>query len=103
LGIYLKTNTPISVLLVHEYKNTNKSISLYSKQKYMFSYQLDTCCSIFYEKLNFFDIFNKHKSRVLDLNRLLIGLVSFKLTENFSIKEAGKWLNQEATEIQDIN
>ncbi|MDR7667333.1 transposase, partial [Methanosarcina sp. Z-7115] len=29
-----------------------------------------------------------------------IGLVSYKLTENFSIKEAGKWLNQE--EILDI-
>jgi transposase len=49
----------------------------------------------FYEKLNFYDIFSKHKSRGLDLNSLLIGLVSYKLTENFSIKEAGKWLNQE--------
>jgi transposase len=54
----------------------------------------------FYEKLNFFDIFSKHKSRGFDLNSLLIGLVSYKLTENFSIKEAGKWLNQE--EILDI-
>ena len=49
----------------------------------------------FYEKLNFSDIFNKHKSKGLDLNSLLIGLVSYKLTENFSIKEAGKWLNQD--------
>jgi transposase len=49
----------------------------------------------FYEKLNFSDTFNKHKSKGLDLNSLLIGLVSYKLTENFSIKEAGKWLNQE--------
>jgi transposase len=48
----------------------------------------------FYEKLNFCDIFSKHKSKGLDLNSLLIGLVSYKLTENFSIKEAGKWLNQ---------
>ena len=54
----------------------------------------------FYEKLNFFDIFSKHKSRGFDLNSLLTGLVSYKLTENFSIKEAGKWLNQE--EILDI-
>jgi Transposase len=54
----------------------------------------------FFEKLNFLDIFSKHKSRGLDLNSLLIGLVSYKLTENFSIKEAGKWLNQE--EILDI-
>jgi transposase len=41
----------------------------------------------FYEKLNFSDIFSKHKSRVLDLNSLLIGLVSYKLTENFSLKK----------------
>src|SRR5665647_1447294 len=45
----------------------------------------------FYEKLNFSDTFNKHKSKGLDLNSLLIGLVSYKLTENFSIKEAGKF------------
>ena len=40
------------------------------------------------------------KVKGFDLNSLLIGLVSYKLTENFSIKEAGKWLNQE--EILDI-
>jgi transposase len=55
---------------------------------------------LFYEKLNFSDIFSKHKSKGIDLNSLLIGLLSYKLTENFSIKEAGKWLNQE--EILDI-
>jgi transposase len=49
----------------------------------------------FYEKLNFSDVFSKHKSRGLDLNSLLIGLLSYKLADNFSIKEAGKWLNQE--------
>jgi transposase len=54
----------------------------------------------FYEKLSFHDIFSKHKNRGLDLNSLLIGLVSYKLTENFSIKEASKWLNQ--GEILDI-
>jgi transposase len=54
----------------------------------------------FYEKLSFYDIFSKFKSRGLDINSLLIGLVSYKLNENFSIKEASKWLNQE--EILDI-
>jgi transposase len=54
----------------------------------------------FFEKLNFFEIFSKYKSRGLDLNSLLIGMVSYKLTENFSIKEAGKWLNEK--EILDI-
>ncbi|MGV8076916.1 MAG: IS1634 family transposase, partial [Methanosarcina sp.] len=51
---------------------------------------------LFYEKLNFCAIFSKHKSKGFDLNSLLRGLVSYKLTDNFSIKEAGKWLNQEA-------
>ena len=55
---------------------------------------------LFYKKLNFSEIFSKHKSKGLDLNNLLIGLVSYKLTENFSIKEAGTWLNQD--EILDI-
>ncbi len=36
------------------------------------------------------------KAKGFDLNSLLRGLVSYKLTDNFSIKEAGKWLNQEA-------
>ena len=54
----------------------------------------------FYEKLNFGDIFSKNKSKGLDLNSLLIGLLNYKLTDNFSIKEAGKWLNQ--NEILDI-
>jgi transposase len=51
---------------------------------------------LFYEKPNLCNIFSKHKSKGFDLNSLLIGLVSYKLTENFSIKEAGKWVNQEA-------
>ncbi len=54
----------------------------------------------FYEKLNFCDIFSIHKSKGLDLNSLVIGLLSYKLTDNFSIKEAGKWLNHK--EILDI-
>ena len=48
----------------------------------------------YYEKLNFCDVFSKHKSKGLDINSLLIGLLSYKLTENFSIKEAGNWLNR---------
>ncbi|AKB46500.1 Mobile element protein [Methanosarcina sp. Kolksee] len=41
------------------------------------------------------------KARVLISIVLLIGFLSYKLTENFSIKEAGKWLNQK--EILDID
>ncbi len=49
----------------------------------------------YFEKLSFHDVFSKHKSKGLDLSSLLIGLVSYKLTENFSIKEAGNWMNQD--------
>jgi|GEM_PF-1163606 len=55
---------------------------------------------LFYKKLNFYDIFSKHKSKGLDLYSLVIGLLSYKLTENSIIKEADKWLNQE--EILDV-
>jgi hypothetical protein len=48
----------------------------------------------YYEKLNFCDVLSKHKSKGLDINSLLIGLLSYKLTENFSIKEAGNWVNR---------
>ncbi|AKB35890.1 Mobile element protein [Methanosarcina siciliae C2J] len=54
----------------------------------------------FFKKLNFFDIFGKYKSKGLDINSLLIGLVSYKLTENFSIKEASNWMNQD--EVLDL-
>lgn len=54
----------------------------------------------YYEKLNFSSIFGKHKSKGFDINGLIIGLVGYKLTENFSIKEASKWMNQ--GEILDI-
>ncbi|AKB75643.1 Mobile element protein [Methanosarcina lacustris Z-7289] len=54
----------------------------------------------FFEKLNFYDIFSKYKSKGLDINSLLIGLVSYKLIENFSIKEASNWMNQ--AEVLDL-
>ena len=54
----------------------------------------------FFEKLNFYDIFGKYKSKGLDINSLLIGLVSYKLIENFSIKEASNWMNQ--AEVLDL-
>jgi transposase len=49
----------------------------------------------FFEKLNFFAIFGKYKSKGHDINSLLIGLLGYKLTENFSIKEASNWMNQD--------
>ena len=57
----------------------------------------------YFEKLNLYDIFGRYKSKGHDINSLLIGLLGYKLTENFSIKEAGKWMNQgEVLNILDL-
>ncbi len=39
-----------------------------------------------YDDLDFLTIFGKHKKHGIDINRLLKGLVNYKLTDNFSIK-----------------
>ena len=49
----------------------------------------------FFEKLNFFAIFGKYKNKGHDINSLLIGLLGYKFTENFSIKEASNWMNRD--------
>ena len=48
-----------------------------------------------YERLNFSFIFGKHKTKGIDFNSLLKALLSYKLTENFSIDQAHKWINQD--------
>jgi transposase len=47
-----------------------------------------------YEVLNFSDIFGKHKTRGIDINNLLRALISYKLTDNFSIKKSHDWINR---------
>ena len=47
-----------------------------------------------YEVLNFCDIFGKHKTRGIDINNLLRALISYKLTDNFSIKRSHDWINR---------
>jgi transposase len=48
-----------------------------------------------YERLNLSFIFGNHKTRVIDFNSLIKALLSYKLTENFSIDQAHKWINQD--------
>ena len=48
----------------------------------------------YFEKLNLYDIFGRYKRKGHDINSLLIGLLSYKFTDNLSIREAGKWMNQ---------
>lgn len=47
-----------------------------------------------YEKLDFSGIFGKHKKKGRDLNSLIKALLSYKLTENFSISKASEWINR---------
>ncbi len=53
-----------------------------------------------YQKLGFHRVFGKYKKKGRDLNSLLMALVSYKLTENFSISKASDWINR--TEVLDI-
>jgi transposase len=56
-----------------------------------------------YQVLNYGDIFGKHKKNGIDINRLLKALISYKLSQNFSIKRAHEWINRdEVLEIYDL-
>ena len=48
----------------------------------------------YYSKLRFSSIFRKYKKRGRDLNSLIQALLSYKLTENFSISRASDWINR---------
>jgi len=48
-----------------------------------------------HEKLGFQNIFSKYKTKGRDLNSLITALVSYKLTDNFSISKASEWINRE--------
>lgn len=47
-----------------------------------------------YEILSFTEIFGKHKKNGIDINKLIRALVSYKLTDNFSIKRSHEWINR---------
>lgn len=47
-----------------------------------------------YEKLDFTRVFGKHKNKGRDINSLIKALLSYKLTENFSISKASEWINR---------
>jgi len=56
-----------------------------------------------YNILNFPEIIGKHKRNGIDINKLVKALVSYKLSENFSIKKAHEWINRdEVLEIFDL-
>jgi transposase len=47
-----------------------------------------------FQTLGFHHIFSKFKKKGRDLNSLLMALLSYKLTENFSISKASEWINR---------
>ncbi len=47
-----------------------------------------------YEVLELRDIFGKNKTRGIGINNLLRALISYKLTDNFSIKRSHDWINR---------
>ena len=56
-----------------------------------------------YQVLNCSEIIGKHKKNGIDVNKLLKALISYKLSENFSIKQAHEWINrEEVLEIFDL-
>jgi transposase len=48
-----------------------------------------------HDKLGFYHIFSKYKKKGIDLNSLIMALVSYKLTDNLSISKASEWINRE--------
>jgi len=48
-----------------------------------------------HEKLGFQHVFSKYNKKGRDLNSLITALVSYKLTDNFSICKASEWIIRE--------
>ena len=48
-----------------------------------------------YDLLDFPTVFGKHKNNGIDINDLLKALVSYKLTDNFSISKAHEWISRD--------
>ena len=48
-----------------------------------------------HDKFGFNHIFGKYKKNGIDLNSLIMALVSYKLTDNLSISKASEWINRE--------
>ena len=59
------------------------------------SFPIGTILSVqrLYGKLKLFRVFSKHKKKGRDINSLIQSLVSYKLTDNFSICRASGWIN----------
>ncbi len=53
-----------------------------------------------YNLLDLPTVFGKHKTKGVGINKLLKALVSYKLTDNYSIRQAHEWINQD--EVLDV-
>ena len=50
--------------------------------------------SDYFENLGFSEVFSKHKIKGININSLVKALLSYELTENFSISRASEWINR---------
>ena len=69
------------------------------------SFPIGTVLSVekLYDVLDFSSVFSKHKKHGIDINNLLKALVSYKLTDNFSIRKSHEWINRsEVLELFDL-
>ena len=48
----------------------------------------------YFGKLGLSEVFSKHKTKGICINSLVKALLSYKLTENFSISRASEWINR---------
>jgi len=79
----METQTKLRTNVIETNKNINFPIgTIFAVQKY-------------YKKLKFSKVFSEHKKRGRNINSLIKAMVSYKLTENFSISKASNWINRD--------
>lgn len=81
-----------------------KLITKTIKSNQNISFPIGTILTVqkYFDQLNFKNIFTKFKKRGRNINSLLQGLVSYKLTENLSISKASDWFNKKEL-LQEFN
>jgi hypothetical protein len=48
----------------------------------------------YYSSLELFDVINKLKCKGVPIDKLIKGMITFKLEHNLSIHKSGEWMNQ---------
>ena len=77
-------------------KHANKTKGIFHHSNNNISFPIGTILVVekLYDVLHFSPVFSNHKKEGLDINSLLKALISYKLTDNFSIDIAHNWINR---------